>query len=168
MNQKPEFRKEPSMVKKEPSMVKKEPSMVKKEPSMVKKEPSMVKKEPSFHGGENKKAHLYDVETNLKYYEIEGNYGYMDKDVNISFEYFIMKQGLMIAKGKDRFGDFKMAGSYENDGSIHFSKQTIGVAAFSFKGNIKKMSERNEFTISGKWTDSDGDSNDFRFVGKIK
>jgi hypothetical protein len=58
------------------------------------KEPSMVKKEPSYHGGENKKAHLYDVETNLKHYEIEGNYGHMDKDVNISFEYFIMKQGL--------------------------------------------------------------------------
>jgi len=38
----------------------------KKEPSMVKKEPSMVKKEPSFHGGENKKAHLYDVETWIK------------------------------------------------------------------------------------------------------
>eukprot|EP01099_Mayorella_cantabrigiensis_P000193 TRINITY_DN1086_c0_g1_i1.p1 TRINITY_DN1086_c0_g1~~TRINITY_DN1086_c0_g1_i1.p1 ORF type:complete len:784 (+),score=198.15 TRINITY_DN1086_c0_g1_i1:33-2354(+) len=94
---------------------------------------------------------------------VEGAYWHEGTAYPMAFSFFSLREGRVAGQGDDGIGSFTMAGTYDENGLVTFTKQYIGQHSVEYNGQLKSMIPSNTFEIEGTWL-IDGMSDRFRLA----
>ena len=99
-------------------------------------------------------SHRSQVITKFEGGAVEGKYYEYDQGFDMFFDFFSLTEGRVSGQGNDGIGPFTMAGNYDNQGKISFTKRYVGKHAVEYNGNIV-YDNFGGFKIKGTWTIED-------------
>ncbi|CAF0934861.1 unnamed protein product [Adineta ricciae] len=82
---------------------------------------------------------------------VEGKYYQWSQGFDMFFDFFSLREGRVSGQGNDGIGPFTMAGSYDNEGNVSFTKQYVGQHAVEYNGNLD-CDNLGGFKITGNWS----------------
>ncbi|CAF3701801.1 unnamed protein product [Rotaria sp. Silwood1] len=85
---------------------------------------------------------------------VTGKYCQYGQDFDMVFDFFSLREGRVSGQGNDTIAPFTMAGYYDNEGKVCFTKQYVGKHAVIYKGNLT-CDNLGGFKIEGKWNIGD-------------
>ncbi|CAF3943068.1 unnamed protein product [Rotaria sp. Silwood1] len=85
---------------------------------------------------------------------VTGKYCQYGQDFDMVFDFFSLREGRVSGQGNDTIAPFTMAGYYDNEGKVCFTKQYVGKHAVIYKGNLT-CDNMGGFKIEGKWNIDD-------------
>ncbi len=99
----------------------------------------------------NEQTHRSQVITKFEGGAVEGKYYQYGQGYDMFFDFFSLREGRVSGQGNDGIGPFTMAGNYDNQGKVSFTKQYVGQHAVEYNGNIV-CDNFGGFKIEGNWT----------------
>ena len=102
----------------------------------------------------DEQPHQSQVITKFEGGAVEGKYYQYDQPFDMFFDFFSLREGRVSGQGNDGIGPFTMAGNYDNQGKVSFTKQYVGQHAVEYNGNII-CDNFGGFKIKGNWTIED-------------
>lgn len=114
---------------------------------------------------ENQEFNESEVITRFEGGAVRGKFTQYEKEFDMSFDFFSLRQGRVAGQGNDDVGHFVIAGTYDNDGNVYFIKQYIEQHAVEYEGYLK-FDDMGNFEIKGKWRI--GDATDDFFIESIE
>lgn len=91
-----------------------------------------------------------ELETKFEGGAVTGKYYQYNDGHEMKFEFFSLRKGRVAGQGDDEIGAFTMAGVYNENGEVNFTKQYIGKHSVIYKG-ILKCDSNGGFRIEGEW-----------------
>ncbi|CAF4114034.1 unnamed protein product [Adineta steineri] len=99
----------------------------------------------------DEESHRSEVITRFEGGAVEGKYYYCNQAFDMFFDFFSLREGRVSGQGNDTIGPFTMAGNYDNEGNVSFTKQYVGQHAVEYDGNIY-CDNLGGFQIKGNWS----------------
>ncbi|CAF3896253.1 unnamed protein product [Rotaria sp. Silwood1] len=96
-------------------------------------------------------SHRSQVITRFEGGAVEGKYYQYQQAFDMFFDFFSLIEGRVLGQGNDKIGPFTMAGNYDNEGKISFTKQYVGKHAVAYNGDLY-CDNLGGFKIKGHWT----------------
>ena len=81
---------------------------------------------------------------------VKGKYYQFQQAFDMFFDFFSLREGRVSGQGNDVIGHFTIAGNYDNDGRVFFTKQYIGQHAVEYIGHLS-FDNDGRFRIQGQW-----------------
>ncbi|CAF1131186.1 unnamed protein product [Adineta steineri] len=99
----------------------------------------------------DEESHRSEVITRFEGGAVEGKYYQYNQAFDMFFDFFSLREGRVSGQGNDAIGPFTMAGNYDNEGKVSFTKQYVGQHAVEYDGNIY-CDNLGGFQIKGNWS----------------
>jgi hypothetical protein len=99
-------------------------------------------------------SHRSQVITRFEGGAVRGKYYQYGQAFVMVFDFFSLREGRVSGQGNDGIGPFTMAGNYDNQGKVSFTKQYVGQHAVEYNGNIV-CDNFGGFKITGNWNIGD-------------
>lgn len=108
----------------------------------------------SLQEEKDEQSHQSQVITRFEGGAVQGKYYQFNQGFDMFFEFFRLREGRVSGQGNDTIGSFIMAGNYDNEGNVSFTKLYIGKHTVEYSGNIY-CDNLGGFKIKGNWTIED-------------
>lgn len=102
----------------------------------------------------DEESHRSQVITRFEGGAVEGKYYQFGQAFDMFFDFFSLREGRVAGQGNDGIGPFTMAGNYDSEGKVSFTKQYVGQHAVEYNGNIY-CDSLGGFKIEGNWNIDD-------------
>jgi hypothetical protein len=99
----------------------------------------------------HEESHRSQLVTKFEGSAVHGKYHQYQQAYDMFFDFFSLREGRVSGQGHDSIGHFTIAGTYDDEGEVSFTKQYIGQHAVEYNGNIK-YDNLGGFQIQGKWS----------------
>jgi hypothetical protein len=99
----------------------------------------------------HEESHRFQPITRFEGGAVRGKYYQYHQAFDMFFDFFSLREGRVSGQGHDSIGHFTIAGIYDDEGKVSFTKQYIGQHAVEYNGNIK-YDNLGGFQIQGKWS----------------
>ncbi|CAF2614779.1 unnamed protein product [Rotaria sp. Silwood2] len=102
----------------------------------------------------DEESHRSQAITRFEGGAVGGKYYQYHQAFDMFFDFFSLSEGRVLGQGNDEIGPFTMAGNYDNEGKVSFTKQYVGQHSVEYNGNIY-CDNFGGFKIQGHWSIED-------------